>query len=184
MIKIIIIIVVILILLLSLSFEHFNPIDNINGIFKNDFLFKKLTTNELNVITNDENTDYESIVDYLYPIGSLFMCDVEDPVDLENIYPGTKWKIVENPGFIMNRITDPKNCLITGGSNTISVFVIPDHSHGVKYHSQGKYFSAGYEKKRDNVIDINTALCNTTETGENKNFIPRYINILIYERIE
>lgn len=182
MIKIIIIIIIILILL---SFEHFNPIDNINGLFKNDFLFKKLTTNELNVITNDENTETESIVDYLYPIGSIFMCDVENPVDLENIYPGTKWKIIEDPGFIMNRITDPKNCYITGGSNSVSVFIIPDHSHNVKYHSQGKNFGSNLnDKYRDNVVDINTALCETTNTGGSKNFIPRYINILIYERIE
>lgn len=182
MIKIIIIIVIILILLLS--FEHFNPIDNINGIFKNDFLFKKLTTNELNVITNDENTETESIVDYFYPIGSLFMCDVEDPVDLENIYPGTKWKIIEDYGFIMNRISDPANCYTSGGDNSISNSMIPDHSHGVKYHSQGNNFGSNTGQNRDNVIDVNTVLCNTTYTGENKNFIPRYINILIYERIE
>ena len=137
------------------------------------------------------NSLTSTIVNLVYPVGSIYMCTNNNIMDPADIFPNTKWSTLSG-AFLLPDI----KAGLEGGSKKITVDNLPPHYHNYKIIEP--YDKNGYPDGSDDTSngyaanesywrgnkEATATLNVSTDTGNGTDYMPPYYTVKAWRRIE
>ena len=136
-------------------------------------------------IKTDIGVDTQTIIDTIYPVGSIYITLNQTPPS--KLFPGTYWKQIKDR-FLLSA-SSTYSALSSGGeaTHTLTRNEMPNHQHSIWFPNDGGEQSAeiGYPKAGSK----NTYYAEASKTadaggGAAHNNMPPYLAVYVWERVE